>query len=205
MQQSCFIIESESGKIIVIDPNGIPEGLEKADIVIITHPHPDHYDTKSLARIKKDDTTIVCPASCKKIISTWNAKGLSIGETFEKDGIIVKAVSAYNKKKPFHSRGKNYAGYILSIDDKSLYHAGDTDFIEEMKSIQSPDVAFLPIGGFFTMNADDAIKAIKVIKPVTVIPMHELKQDLAEFATKVQSEASDIKVCILKVGESTTI
>ncbi|HME52675.1 MAG TPA: MBL fold metallo-hydrolase [Candidatus Lokiarchaeia archaeon] len=205
IKQSCFIIESESGTIIIIDPYQIPEGTVKADIVLTTHDHPDHYDAGSLARIKKDETIVVCPASCKKIIKKWNARGLAVGETLDAAGITIKAVPAYNKKKPFHSRGKHYLGYIMSIDEKSLYHAGDTDFIEEMKDIHSPDVAFIPIGGFFTMSAGDAIEAIKVIKPVTLIPMHEIKQDLAAFAAEVQSEVPDVKVCALQAGESMTI
>ena len=202
--QSCFFLESEAGKIIAIDPYKILEGHERADVVLITHPHPDHYDSKSLARIKKDDTKIVCPASCKQIITAWNASGLAVGESLELAGIMIKAVPAYNKKKLFHSRGKKYIGYVFTVDGKSVYHAGDTDFIDEMKEIQSPDVAFLPIGGLFTMNAAGAIETIKAIKPAMVVPMHELKQDLAAFAAKVQLEVPNIKVCILKAGESTT-
>jgi L-ascorbate metabolism protein UlaG (beta-lactamase superfamily) len=91
-------------------------------------------------------------------------------------------------------------GYILDVEGKTLYHAGDTDFITEMKELGNIDVALLPIGGTFTMTISEAIKAALVIKPKVVIPMHPMRADPQVFKNKLEVQ-SDIKVEVLQIGE----
>jgi len=202
--QSCFEIEQD-GKSLYIDPYKIPEGKDKADIILITHPHLDHADGKSIERILRDGTAIICPASCKKIVASRRARGILPGEKLLLEGFTIAAVPAYNKTKFFHPRKKNWVGYIISAGGKSIYHAGDTDSIPEMASVGNPDVAMLPIGGTFTMGLDGSMDAIKSIMPALVIPMHEIKQNLSTFASMVQKLQLPVKVAILRPGESLSI
>jgi L-ascorbate metabolism protein UlaG (beta-lactamase superfamily) len=115
------------------------------------------------------------------------------------------ATDAYNTKEgssipKAHHRGIG-VGYLITANGKTIYHAGDTDFIPEMKQIGPIDMALLPIGGTYTMNINEAVKTAMTIKPATVIPMHHLKSNPLEFQKKFKSP-SDIKVLIPQIGET---
>ena len=201
--QSCFSIEL-NGKILYFDPFKIHEDAEKADIILITHPHFDHYSKSSINRILKDGTNVICPNRCKKIIKTWNAKGLRSGEEISINDINVKAVPAYTKL--FHNKMLcNWLGYIIDDGAHKIYHAGDTYFIPEMEEFPEIDYAFLPVGGFYTMGFKGAIKTAKVIKAKHVIPIHERKKDINEFKELLEKRYPYIKVNALQKRSSYTI
>ncbi len=203
--QSGFRIENDN-MIIYFDPFKIPDILtsEKADIIFISHPHFDHYDNKSIMKIKKTTTTVICPKTVNKIVKKWNAIGMNIGDSIEIDGIKIEAVPARNSKIPLHTEKKAWLGYIIEIGNEVIYHAGDTEFIPEMEkfSLKKIDFAFLPIGGFFTMNTKTAIIAAKIIKPKIIIPMHERLKKLDDFKIKLEEDVPDVKVKILYPGET---
>ena len=155
------------GLVIYIDPYQISED-EPADIILATHDHFDHYDQASIKALKKDDTEVVGPES---VALKSGGKALKAGEQVEIKGASVKAVPAYNIGKSFHPQGTG-VGFIVNIAGKTIYHAGDTDKIPEMAELGPIDLALLPIGGTYTMNAEEAAEAAKVIKPKKVIPMH---------------------------------
>lgn len=205
--QSCFRIKMD-GKIIYIDPYKVPANSEKADIILITHPHPDHFDKSSMGDIQKEDTTVICPESCKKIIKKWNAKPINPNESTEIDGISIKTIPAYNIAKFFHKKKNNWVGYILQDKEKknTVYHAGDTDVIPEMNELSklNLDYAMIPCGGFFTMDIYEAANAIEEIKPKNVIPMHEKKANLDEFEQLIKNKSASINVIKLKPGENYT-
>jgi len=118
--------------------------------------------------------------------------------------IKIKAVEAYNTEqgnstKKVHHKG-DCVGYLITSEGKTIYHAGDTDFIPEMRELRDIDVALLPIGGTFTMDIQEAVEAAIAIKPKVVIPMHNFKADPQEFKDKVEAR-SDIKVVPLKISE----
>lgn len=100
--------------------------------------------------------------------------------------------------KLWHIKGEG-VGYLITIDEKTIYHAGDTEFIPEMENLGNVDVALLPIDGTLTMNIDEAIAAAKTINPKVVIPMHDRDADLEEFKMKCEANTGT-KVVPLKIG-----
>jgi len=192
-----------NGKIIYIDPYE-GEYKEKADLVLVTHSHYDHCDTSKIKKVLKEDTVILCPVDCASKIR-GNVKVLEPGEKTEVDGIVVEAVHAYNYKRfrspgnPFHPKGFGI-GYVVTVSGKRIYHAGDTDFIPEMKDLRNISVALLPSGGTYTMDNSEAAEAALAIKPEIAIPMHRWSSSPEDFKKKVES-SSNIKVVVLEPSE----
>ena len=189
------MLESKEGKIIYIDPYILPEGdVEKADLVIFTHEHYDHCVDPS--KIKKDDTILI-GSNCKYAQNDIKPK-----DKITLDWVVIDAVYAYNVNKKFHPKGAG-VGVIVNIDGVRIYHASDTDFIPEMKELKGKvDIALIPIGGTYTMNVDEAVEAVKAIKPKIVVPIHYniingTEADPNEFAEKVKEEAPDVEVKVL--------
>lgn len=186
------------------DPiDGLPEALEKADIILFSHHHKDHCKNVTVNRLRHEETLIIAPKRCIKELG----KGIKVvepGEEITFEDIKIRAVEAYNTEqgsstKKLHSKG-NGVGYLITVEGKTIYHAGDTDLIPEMGEFGPVDVALLPIGGTFTMNIQEAARAAIAIKPKIVIPMHRLEADPGEFKKKVEAE-SKIKVVPLQIGE----
>ncbi|MCP2519430.1 MBL fold metallo-hydrolase [Candidatus Aminicenantes bacterium AC-708-M15] len=158
-------------KVIYIDPWQLPKDVEKADIILVTHSHFDHLSVEDIRHIKKDDTIIVIPPDgASKLMG--NIKEIGPGEEIEVINIKIKAVPAYNVNKEFHPKRNEWVGYIIDFEGIKIYHAGDTDFIPEMKELGPVDIALLPVGGKYTMNAEEAADAAEAIKPKIAIPMH---------------------------------
>ena len=209
---SWFIIKS-NGKTIHIDPGysgyfsnqGIQENeLEKADIVLVTHFHKDHLQPFILSKIRNTNTIVLSPECCLERIG-GDVKVIKSGEKVSLGNINVTVVDAYNTEngnstRKIHHKGEG-VGFIIEVDGKTLYHSGDTDLIPEMRNFGKIDIALIPIGGKFTMDIDEAIKSIMLIKPKVVIPMHYLNADPEDFKKKTESKI-DCNVIILKKGES---
>jgi len=168
------------GKIVYIDPYKIkPAG--KADVLLISHEHFDHLSMDDIRKVVTNDTIIVAAPQCANELKNTGAKEVKIvkpGDKIDVQGIIVEAVHAYNTNKinpstskPFHPKEDNKVGFVVTINNVRIYHAGDTDAIEEMKNIRT-DVALLPVSGTYVMTAEEAAQAVKMIKPKLVIPMH---------------------------------
>ncbi|MBS7654799.1 MBL fold metallo-hydrolase [Candidatus Bathyarchaeota archaeon] len=193
------------GKNIYIDPY---EGkyFDKADIILVTHSHFDHCDTSKIKAARRDNTLIIAPAECASKIG-GKVKAIRPGEKISVDNITVEAVHSYNVRRfrspgnPFHPKGFG-VGYLITINGRTIYHAGDTDFIPEMKDLKDRKVhlALLPSGGTYTMDNPEAAEAAIAINPEVAIPMHRWDTDPEEFRRKVES-SSKIKVVLLKPGE----
>jgi len=166
-----FKIITKSGKCIYIDPWKISGDSSEADFIFITHEHYDHFSAEDIAKIRTEDTLVVCPHDCVSKIG-GRVKGVKPGDEFNLEDIKVKVVPAYNIDKDFHPKENNWVGYILEIDGQRIYHAGDTDLIPEMKELGEIDIAMLPVSGTYVMNAEEAAEAVKIINPKKVIPMH---------------------------------
>ncbi|MBM3303504.1 MAG: MBL fold metallo-hydrolase [Candidatus Aenigmarchaeota archaeon] len=165
---SGFRIMHES-KAICIDPFKAPKG-GPADIILITHEHFDHCDEDSVERLRKESTTIIGPAGVKAKLQGVTV--ISAGGQKVIGDIAIEAVPAYNRNKPYHPKGLG-VGYVITIDGRRIYHAGDTDRIPEMKSLGSIDIALLPVSGTYTMTAEEAAAAANEdIRPKAAVPMH---------------------------------
>lgn len=170
-------IRIEGSKILYFDPYLIQEAAHDADLILITHEHYDHFEPESIAKLKKEDTLLVAPESMQKKalsesgIAPENCLFYQPGETHEAGGMVIETIPAYNKMKPFHTKGKKWQGYVVEMDGVRYYVAGDTDVNEDIKKV-SCDVALVPIGGFYTMDGKQAAEYIAQIKPKVVIPTH---------------------------------
>ena len=186
------------------DPiDGLPDDLEKADIILITHDHADHCKQVTVNRIRRNNTFVVAPKRCLKKLGN-SITVIEPGEEINFGEIRIRAIHAYNTQEgsstqKVHHRG-NGVGYRINIEGKTIYHAGDTDLIPEMKALGPIDVAFLPIGGTYTMDVNEAVEAALAIKPKVVIPIHHAKTDPDDFEAKLQT-VSDIVVLPLQIGE----
>jgi L-ascorbate metabolism protein UlaG (beta-lactamase superfamily) len=203
LAHASFQITSE-GKIIYIDLGEYGAPSEKADLILVTHSHTDHCDPEKIAMLRKEGTVIIAPADCASKIR-GGIKALKLGEEASVGNVKVKAVQAYNTKRfrspgnPFHPKGYG-VGYLITIEGKTIYHAGDTDFIPEMREVGMVDVALLPSGDTYTMNGAEAAEAAIAINPKIVIPMHRLSTNPDEFKKRVEGR-SNVKVVLLREGE----
>jgi L-ascorbate metabolism protein UlaG (beta-lactamase superfamily) len=203
---SCFMIKV-GDKIIYTDPAimsppSIGDFKDKADIILVSHSHTDHLNVTVVSKIRKDDTVIIAPADCVSKIG-GNVKSLKPGEKTSVGSITVEAVEAYNIKSErarYHPKGFG-VGYVLTIGDKTIYHAGDSDFIPEMKDLKNIYLAMLPTGGTYTMDNPEAAEAALAIKPKIVMSMHRWNTDPNEFKKAVEAQSSQIKVVLLQPGD----
>ena len=159
-------------KTIYFDPFKIEDERHDADIIFITHAHYDHFDINSINNIKNDNTIIVAPKSMESDLLTFSKKILldPIEETVI-EGISVKTIPSYNIDKQYHPRVNNWLGYIINYNNITYYIAGDTDRTNENEQIKC-DIAFIPIGGTYTMDVRDASLLVKAINPTLVIPTY---------------------------------
>jgi L-ascorbate metabolism protein UlaG (beta-lactamase superfamily) len=191
------------GLIIYIDPYR-GEYKEKADLILVTHSHGDHCSVAKIKSARGAGTVVFAPEDCVRKIK-GSVKTLKAGEETTVGDIKVRVVEAYNVKRfrspgnPFHPKGFG-VGYLITAFGKTVYHAGDTDVIPEMKKLGYVDVALLPSGGTYTMDNPEAAEAALIIKPAVVIPMHRWDTKPDEFKKKVEA-SSNIKVVALEKGE----
>ena len=169
-------IRMDKGKIIYVDPFHIKENYKDADIILITHSHYDHFSEKDIEKVRKADTKIYLTEdyveNAKSIgFSENKIVGVKPYQTYYEGDIEINTVPAYNVNKQFHPKENNWVGYILKIDGISYYIAGDTDITEENKKIKC-DVAFVPVGGTYTMTAKEAAELVNIIKPKVAVPIH---------------------------------
>ncbi|MEN6465572.1 MAG: MBL fold metallo-hydrolase [Syntrophaceae bacterium] len=158
----------KSDKVIYFDPWKLKKA-EKADVVLISHSHGDHFSPDDVGKVLKDGTVVVCPGDCsglKAVILT-----VKPGDRIEANGVPVEAVPSYNTNKAFHPKANNWVGFIVTVEGKRIYYCGDTDFIPEMKQIRA-DIVIAPVGGTYTMTAEEAANAVNAIKPELAIPIH---------------------------------
>ena len=207
-----------SGKTIYFDPT-LGDFKEQADLILVSHGHSDHSQPDILARIRKPATVLLTSKENKDKI---NGIGLAAGEEWDLGNIHVIASHAYNIVRmrqpgvPFHPKGYGL-GWIVESEGKRIYFPGDTELIPEMETLGVIDLMMVPISGTYVMDIDEAVRAVKIINPKVVIPMHfgifdisfgkqpahfELQADPHEFARKAEGIT---EVRVLKPGESLTL
>ena len=194
-----FKIKMFSGRIIYLDPYNIKNGEEKADIIVSSHSHGDHFSRSDIKKIWKDDTILLGPVSIADSLKKFDGQALEIGEEFAYKDFAIELFPAYTIKKGTHPKSNNWVGTIIESAGKSVYHAGDTERIPEMKELASRKitVALLPCGGTYTMDFEEATDAALDIQPEIVVPMHNWEKDLSPFTELMAKKDSNIKVEIL--------
>ena len=183
------------GKTIVLDPwSQAPAGwLPKADLVLISDIHQDHFDLDGIAAVRKEGTVFVAPDAVKKDLP--GANFLKNGGKIELLGVSIRAVAMYNLKRGpdagtlFHDKGRGN-GYLLGFGDKTFYFSGDTECTPEMKALRNVDVAFVCMNLPYTMPVEEAVECVKAFKPKVVIPFHYRGSDIQAFAQGLSATPS---------------
>ena len=185
---------------VYIDPWGVPEGAPEADAIFITHAHDDHFQPEEIQLLQGENTQIVAPRDIADELS-GNVQPVAPGDTVEAAGVKAQAVPAYNiaeERLEMHPKDNGWVGYVLQLGDASYYHAGDTDHLTELETI-APQVAFVPIGGTFTMDASEAAGLIRAMSPQLAVPMHYgFIVGTPADAERFHDEAQPVKVEILE-------
>ena len=169
-------IRISKNKIIYIDPFKIDKNYNDADIVFITHDHFDHYSEEDIDKVINENTTIIIP---KELLTKILRKGINknavitveSNKEYMVQGIKFETIPAYNTNKTFHPKENDWVGYIITLDGIRYYIAGDTDITEENRKVKC-DVAFVPVGGTYTMDFKEAAQLINEIQPKIAVPIH---------------------------------
>jgi L-ascorbate metabolism protein UlaG (beta-lactamase superfamily) len=173
-RQSAYRYEGD-GLTVYIDPWGVPDDAPPGDVIFLTHAHADHFAPDDFEKVRSEKSTIVAPRDVANDCGlTGTIVPVAPGDTIDAGGIKAEAVPAYNiaeDRLDKHPKENNWVGYILSLGDASYYFAGDTDHVPELGSLKA-QVAFVPIGGTYTMDADEAAGLIREIRPTLAVPCH---------------------------------
>lgn len=156
-------------KVVYIDPYQL-KTTQSADIILITHGHYDHCSPGDVSKIRQANTVVVATGDCASKLG-GEVKVIKAGDTITVQGVSIEAVPAYNVGKNYHPKEAGGVGYIVTLNGVRIYHAGDTDHTPEMDSVRA-DVALLPVGGTYTMDAREAAEAANIFKPKVAVPMH---------------------------------
>lgn len=177
-------------KTIYIDPFRIDRNYNDADIIFITHDHYDHYSEEDIDKVINENAVIVIPEELlTKVLKKGINKNAIItvepNQKYMVQGIKFETVPAYNINKTFHPKENDWVGYVIEINGIKYYIAGDTDITEENKKVKC-DVAFVPVGGTYTMDFKEAAQLVNQIQPKVAVPIHYgsvvgTKQDAEEF------------------------
>ncbi len=188
-------------KVIQVDPvaqQGNYDSLAKADLILITHEHSDHFDNTALEKTKKADTEIITTSTVEQTLK--GAKVMVNGESTEWNGIKIEAVPAYNMVhmnptgEPFHPKGVGN-GFVLTFGDFKLYIAADTENIPEMSDLKNIDVAFLPKNLPYTMTDEMFVSAVKSFKPKVVYVYHYFELDnIAAITKELAADGVEVRV-----------
>ncbi len=194
-------IRISKNKVIYIDPFKIDKNYNDADIVFITHDHFDHYSEEDIDKVINENTTIIIPEELlTKILRKGINKNAVITVESNKEymvqGIKFETIPAYNTNKNFHPKENGWVGYIITLDGIRYYIAGDTDITEENRKVKC-DVAFVPVGGTYTMDFKEAAQLINEIQPKIAVPIHYgsvvgTKQDATDFIKLLHSSIKGI-------------
>ncbi len=182
----------DGSSTVYIDPWKLGAGAPPADLILVTHDHYDHFNADDIARVATPQTTLVGPAAVTARVSGVATVTLSAGETATVGGVAVTAIPAYNIDKfrrpgeVYHPQAAGGLGYVVELDGRRIYHAGDTDAIPEMRDVRC-DVALLPVSGTFVMTAEEAAEACRTISAAAAVPMH-FGDDVGTAADAVRFE-----------------
>ncbi len=168
---------SDGDRVVYVDPYEIKDEPGDATAVLVTHEHFDHCSAEDVAKVAGPETRVLAPADCRAKLDGIGKEFVAVerGGEYDAGGVAVRAVAAYNTNKQFHPEAAGGVGYLVTLGGETVYHAGDTDVIPEMENLAPGaqiDVALLPVGGTYTMTAEEAAEAFKLVGAKRAVPMH---------------------------------
>ena len=164
-----FCIDTQEA-VVYIDPYQLKRNTPKADIVLVTHDHFDHCSSEDIEKIYKPETVIIAAESVANKLS-YPVKVMKSGQTVNVGKITIETIPSYNVNKNYHPLAEGNLGFIIQVNQTRIYHAGDTDAIPQMNKIKA-DIILMPVGGTYTMNAQEAASVANAISPQVAVPMH---------------------------------
>jgi L-ascorbate metabolism protein UlaG (beta-lactamase superfamily) len=170
-RQSAYLWKGD-GLTVAIDPWNVQSDAP-ADLILITHAHEDHFQPPEIERLSGSGTKVVAPRQFAADVP-GDVTPVAPGDSVEVAGVKIQAVPAYNvaeERLQMHPRSNNWVGYLIELAGHTYYHAGDTDHVPELESIRT-DVAFIPIGGTYTMDVPEAVGLVRAMAPGLAVPMH---------------------------------
>jgi len=179
---------------IYVDPYRLNINPQDADLILVSHSHSDHYSPADIAKVRNAQTHF---AGAADVVKTYGSgQSLAPGQTLDVAGVRVIAVASYNITRTNHPKVNNWLGFIVEVGGSRIYCAGDTDLTLEMKAVTGIDVAFLPAGGTYTMDATQAAEATRYVQPTLAIPYHwgTSVGTLADAQRFAQLAACNVKV-----------
>ncbi len=162
-------VRIDGEKVIYIDPWKLTDP-KQADLILISHSHYDHLSVEDVAKIQTDDTVIITTQDSAAQLS-GDVRIVKPGDVLQVGEISVEAVPSYNTDKDFHPRENGWIGFVVTVQGKRIYYCGDTDLIPEMETIRA-NIMLVPVGGTYTMTAEEAARAVNIVRPETAIPIH---------------------------------
>lgn len=193
-------IKIKGNKIIYIDPYKISENYNDADYIFCTHSHYDHFSEEDIKKVIKKETKIITVKSseedAKKIVEEQNLLIVEPNKSYKIDDIEFKTTYAYNKNKKFHPKENMWVGFIIDFEGIKYYIAGDTDNLDELHNIEC-NIAFIPIGGTYTMDYKEAAEFANKITAEIIVPTHYglivgNKEDGIKFEKLVKNKKVEI-------------
>lgn len=206
-----------NGRTVYIDPapmeycgtrvRNVFASLEPADVILLTHEHMDHCNPQAIGPLCTPSTLIIGPETCREKLK-GAVQVISPGEATHIGPTGIQAVYAYNVARerapgsPFHPKGTG-VGYVLTLEEHSVYHTGDTELIPEMQEIGPVDIALVPVDGHYTMPPDEAMQCAATVRAGTAVPMHYFETPVERVLAAAKAQ-DGINVQVLEVGEQWT-
>lgn len=192
-----------NSSVVYIDPWKIGSAPADGQLVLVSHSHYDHYSEPDVSAVLAENGQVV--ASSDVIEQFGRGQTIVPGQQLQFSNVLVTGVAAYNPNKQFHPQSNDWLGFVIEMDGVRIYYAGDTDLIPEMESLQGVDVVLLPVGGTYTMDAEEAARACNMMQPKYAVPYHfgdivGSTDDAARFA-----RAAACPAIVLEPGQSWTV
>lgn len=198
---ACVRINSEI--VIYFDPVSLSEEnmKKKADLILLTHSHEDHFSVETLENLVKPTTIIVCPFDCEeKLLQDhfdFNIYIIKTGETVKLNRVRIKAIPAYSSSA--HPNSAGWVGYIIELNDFRIYHSGDSGFIPEMNDLKNIDISFLTVREPYMMSPKEILQAVNTFKPKILIPIHWIKEEKDSIDYIIENSPNSTRVIILEM------
>ncbi|MBK9926398.1 MAG: MBL fold metallo-hydrolase [Anaerolineales bacterium] len=163
-------------KVIYLDPVDLVNAaqLPKADIILITHDHPDHFSAQTITALSNENTKVVSTAGIISTLGDLSTAPLAPGEKTNVDNLEIEGIASYNVN---HPKTSGFLGFIITIDDTRLYFSGDTDLNPEMESLSNIDIAFLNVRNLYSLSGKNVVSFAETVKPRVIVPIHWMPEN----------------------------